>query len=116
LDIQDPHGAGRRKRSMAKTSGNAEEGKAVLVRRESLVRRDEQRNFFPVYNDDNNDKNNDNDNSNDNNNNDNNTNNGNNNSGKVSKATDFGDNVGLTVILPGGKIISLESILKEVDE
>jgi len=66
LDLRDPQGVGkRRKRALADT------GEAVLVRREGLVRRENDRNFFPIKRESN-------------------------------KSADFGDNVGLTVILPGG--------------
>ncbi len=86
MDLYQPVGAGKKRRRRRRGLQEEEEadGKGAaeiyLVRKEGLVKREDKRNFFPV---------------------------------RVAKgggeqdgpatSTDFGDNVGVTVILPGGK-------------
>ncbi len=81
LDLYQPVGAGRRrrrrrKRGLAEEKGDGKGAAEIyLVRKEGLVKREDRRNFFPVKLK----------------------------QEEEEKSTDFGDNVGVTVILPGGE-------------
>ena len=89
LDLYQPSGAGRRRRRRDLSTPG---GEVFLVKSEELVKRESKRNFFPIRT----------------------TEASSNGNEEKKNSAKFGDNVGVTVILPGGECENTESTLKYI--